>query len=137
MTSGRTPIGRPTKSRITPEAVALFKRARALYDQQENWEEDGGRRREYLAVTRDLHSLMGRYPHQEDVCATIGEDEPPEWMANDARRLADYRQAVELRRELEKAAKTASNDKSIGYDTLHGAMTVIIGVTTDGRDQMQ
>jgi hypothetical protein len=64
-----------------------------------------GTRREFLDVSRDLHSLMGRYPHQENVCDTIGEDAPPEWMATDARRLADFKEAVRLRRQFERLAE--------------------------------
>jgi hypothetical protein len=48
---------------------------------------------------------MGRYPHQENVCDTIGEDAPPEWMATDARRLADFKEAVRLRRQFERLAE--------------------------------
>lgn|SRR5512139_3520870 len=62
MPSKRTPTGRRSKARITPEAVALFKRALALYDQQDAWEEDGGRRREYLEVTCDLQDVLGPHP---------------------------------------------------------------------------
>lgn len=108
MPTNRTKISRRRKPQITPEMVTLFKRARALHDKQDAWEEDGGRRREYLDTTRDLHSLMGRYPHQENVCTTIGADEPPTWMDasshDDARWIADYKEAVELRREFERLA---------------------------------
>src|SRR5512139_450456 len=121
MATKRTFIGRPSKSHITPEAVDLFIRCKKLGPIYHDCisadvcrSSDEGKHcpecREYLVASCDLHSLLGRYPHQEDVCSTIGADEPPDWMANDARRLADYRQAVALRRELEKAAKSSMRD---------------------------
>src|SRR5512139_908619 len=101
MPSKRTPTGRRSKARVTPEAVALFKRALALYDQQDAWEEDGGRRREYLEVTCDLQDVLGRTPWHENVLDTLGQEQPPAYMAGDAKKLADYKRAVAIRRELE------------------------------------
>ena len=106
MSTARAPIGRPSKSRIiTAEMIELFRRAAALHAKQDDWEEDGGTRRQFFDVSRDLHSLMGRHPHQENVCAVIGQDEPPEWMQDDARRVTDFKQAVALRRQLERLAE--------------------------------
>jgi hypothetical protein len=106
MTTNRTPMGRPPSSnRITPEMVELFKRACALSAKCDTWESEGGTRRQFLDASRDLHSMMGRYPHQECVCDVNSDDTPPSWMASDARRCADFRLAVMWRRKLEAAAQ--------------------------------
>lgn len=107
MPSKRTPTGRRSKARITPEAVALFKRALALYDQQDAWEEDGGRRREYLEVTCDLQDVLGPHPVARKRARHPRAEQPPAYMAGDAKKLADYKRAVAIRRELEKAAKSS------------------------------
>jgi hypothetical protein len=104
MPTKRTKIGRPRHTNITPEMIELYKRARALYPQRDIWEEDGGARRTFLNTSGELHALLGRYPHQENITDIPGEDEPPEWMRNDARRCEDFMQAVALRKELEELA---------------------------------
>ncbi|MGE5164152.1 MAG: hypothetical protein ACM3IH_09020 [Sphingobacteriales bacterium] len=38
---------------------------------------------------------------------TLGQEQPPAYMAGDAKKLADYKRAVAIRRELEKAAKSS------------------------------
>jgi hypothetical protein len=50
-----------TQVRITAEHVRLFKLAMAIREagEDEEWEEAGGRRREFLNVSGELHDLLG------------------------------------------------------------------------------
>ena len=50
MATKRRPIDRPARMEITPEMVALFARGVEIEEAgaTEDWEKDGGRRREYL-----------------------------------------------------------------------------------------
>ncbi len=107
MSTKRKHIDRRRQPPITPQMLALFIRAREILHAgaDEHWEEEGGRRREYLDTTRDLHSALNRHPWETCICDTIGQDQPPQWMRNDGEaRLRDYAGAVELRRELERLA---------------------------------
>ena len=57
-TKRRVPKDRNPK--ITPEAVALFKRGREIIEagDQEFWEEDGGCRSEFLDITKRLDWVL-------------------------------------------------------------------------------
>jgi hypothetical protein len=47
------------KFQISDEAVELFIKARELDPRSDVWEEDGGRRREYLTTYVALHNALG------------------------------------------------------------------------------
>jgi hypothetical protein len=88
---------------IDREAVALFKKIRAL-EQQKNvaaWEEQGGQRREWLTASLRLHKLLNRKPWQCEVerCAA---KRGPDWIPRD-----QYREAHKLYLALERAANDA------------------------------
>jgi hypothetical protein len=57
MPTNRTLINRPLRSQVTPHAVELLKRALEIEacDDDEFWEEDGGRKRDYLDITDQLN----------------------------------------------------------------------------------
>ena len=80
----RTPIGREPIAQITPEAVAAYAKIIALIHGPatniDAWEEDGGKRREYLDLCHTLHIELGRKPWQATVDSTIDCDEPPPWL---------------------------------------------------------
>jgi hypothetical protein len=76
MPTNRRPLTRQPRRAplISREMVDLFRRARAIQARglDEKWEDQGGRRREFLTVTTDLHRALGRRPW--DPC--IIDDEP-------------------------------------------------------------
>jgi hypothetical protein len=83
MTTKRTPIARNRKSTITPEMIELFRRGREIQEvhANETWEEEGGRRAEFLAISKKLDwELLGRAPHEVSVLGDL-EGEPPGYMA--------------------------------------------------------
>jgi hypothetical protein len=102
MPTTRTPIGRAGKSQITPECVEQFRIARAIYDadQEDVWEERGGKRRAYLDACVALHTLLRRKPWQTDIVDTLGQDTPPSYEVNNE----DWRAARQIRIEPERAA---------------------------------
>ncbi len=67
------------RSQITPRAVALFKRALEIEacDDDDFREEDGGRKREYLDITDQLHQALGLKPYEPSPLDCDGE--PPSW----------------------------------------------------------
>jgi hypothetical protein len=56
MTTNRTPIRRETKQRITPEAVAAYRRARAIHNMPPQAREH--RHREYLDACVDMEQAL-------------------------------------------------------------------------------
>ncbi len=96
MPTNRTPINRPPRSQITPRAVALFKRALEIEacDDNEFWEDDGGRKREYLDVADQLHQALGLKPYEPSPLDCDGE--PPSWEGHPEL----WRKAAELRKAL-------------------------------------
>lgn len=65
---------------ITDEVIRLYQAARAIEETgaHERWDENGGRRREYFELTKDLHKALNLKPHQPSVLDAIGS--PPNWM---------------------------------------------------------
>ena len=81
--------------RTLPAAVALFNRTLKIQanDDDEFWEEDGGRRREYLDISERLHVVLSLMPWQTSPIDVVGLR--PEWQGAD-----DWKQAAELRAAL-------------------------------------
>ena len=100
MTTVRTPITPARNMHITQRAVVLYRHLLTLYDGQDEWEDEGGTRREYLDTHRELHVLLGRKPWHVCLCDTIGEDTPPDWMTRPDQR-EDWYVALELRKALD------------------------------------
>jgi hypothetical protein len=108
MSTNRTPINRGTKSRITPEALTAYKRARALYDKPipADPEARDQQQRAYLEACVALHHLLGRALWLEDIMDTIGEEAPPMRVDRaEPWRVSDWQKAAAIRRELERLAK--------------------------------
>src|SRR5215470_6627047 len=55
--------------RITPAMVTLWKRGQEILatKAEQKWEEEGGRRREFLDLAVELHELLDRRPWEVDV----------------------------------------------------------------------
>jgi len=94
---------------ITPEAIAAYRRALALYNGQDAWEEQGGTRRAYLNAAYELNKLLGRQIWDEQVLHTIGCDDP-ETLPTGIYRPWDvdsWKEAVTIRLELERLVANA------------------------------
>ena len=108
MTTNRTPLGRPQKSRITPEVVELFKRHEVLAPIRDACLEgrscksaNSGRHcpdcEEHRAVSNQFRDLMGVMPWEFSPLDTT-EADPPNYL--DPQKAAQWREAFSLRREL-------------------------------------
>jgi hypothetical protein len=82
---------------VTADMVALFRRGREILaaGDDRRWEDEGGRRREFLDLTSLLHQRLGRRPWQCDVF-DVADDAGPS--ADD-----DERSAIAARRALVRA----------------------------------
>lgn len=100
MATKRRPIERPFRARITPELIELWRRIRAIQaaDLDEVWEDAGGRRREYLDATVELHGGLGLTPWHDSPAEVASEGPPPAWDNG------SYTIAQQWRRALEEAA---------------------------------
>jgi hypothetical protein len=106
MVTNRTPRIHGRKLRINPEVIAAFEHARELHNdpkKSEEWESEGGLRREYLDARGELESLLGRELPAEYVIDTIGQEEVgtgiyAPWD------VESWKEAVAIRRELERLA---------------------------------
>lgn len=107
MATNRTPINRATKAKITPQMVALYHLLSEIFDDDDHrtWEEDGGRRREFLGANSLLDALAHRAPWQTSVIDAIFHcpDGPPAWERNTAER--DWAGARSIATALEEAAR--------------------------------
>ena len=101
MPTNRTRIKRAVRSRVTDEAVALFRLCEDIADagQDEKFEDEGGRRREYLDADSALARLLGLKPWETSPVDAVRE-EPPDWMRNDSQ-CEVWRKAWAIRCELE------------------------------------
>jgi hypothetical protein len=99
MPTNRTRIKRAVRSRVTDEAVALFRLCEDIADAggDEKFEDEGGRRREYLDAHSALHSALGLMPWETNPVNAVCET-PPDYMRN---KHEDWHKAWELRCELE------------------------------------
>jgi len=104
MPSNRTPINRAPRRLITPEMVELFQRCHAMRRERDDleWEDEGGRRAEYIKLKNLLHRLLGGQPWQLDV---LEAGRKP--LESERRILADWQRARTLRRQLIAASRTA------------------------------
>jgi hypothetical protein len=92
MPTNRTPIGRPLKSRITPEILATYRRAC-------DDDPDGD-------AAHELHILLRRMPWQCDIMFVADDGSPPEFTRREESWHAeDRKQALEIRHALEQASK--------------------------------
>src|SRR3989442_4544698 len=68
MPTGRTPIDRGRRVQITPAMVALWKRGQEILatKAEQKWEEEVGRRREFLDLAVEMHELLDRRPWEFD-----------------------------------------------------------------------
>jgi hypothetical protein len=99
MSTKRTRINRSPRSRITPAAIAIFKRGLEIEETGADkvWEHAGGRRREYLDLGVELSSELGLSPWDEDIFDVA--DDVPEWMT-DPRQIEKELAAIALRKAL-------------------------------------
>lgn len=100
MVTNRKPIVRPRKAKITAEMIELFRRGEKIRKSKrdrEEWEADGGRRREFLDIDGRLSELLKRYPHECSPFDTI----PP---AATLLSFQTWPEIQELRRQLLEAA---------------------------------
>jgi hypothetical protein len=90
---------------ITPAAIAAFRRIEEILDagQEEDLEEIGGRRGEYLDAQLELHLALHLLPW-ETLPTDVYEGKRPEW-ANADWHSADWDKAVALRKALLAAMK--------------------------------
>jgi hypothetical protein len=80
MSTKRTPRRRDFKHRVTPEAMQLFDLCCAIQAAEDDdfWEDEGGRRREYLDARVRLREVVGLKPW--DACPTDPDlDGPVPW----------------------------------------------------------
>jgi len=90
MATNRTSISRDPAKRITPKALAAYRRLLAAEDDDE-----------YSDARVELTLALGRAPWQYDVWAA-STDEPPAYIKGPWR-IEDYKKTREIRRELERA----------------------------------
>ena len=111
MPSKRNPLGRPPRGdNITPEVIALFRRALELADIWDDchYHHPCGHRgfceacSEFIDTQNQLDLLLRRPPWEEALMDAT-DDDPPEWM--DARRAESYRQSRTLYLALKAAAE--------------------------------
>lgn len=98
MPTRRTPLRRRGRgNRITPEAVALFKRIIETTEYDDDWQ------RKTLGLRNRLDELLGRRPWQQDLIFTWGRAAAPSWMTA-PEQIEDWEKAAALYRALEAAA---------------------------------
>lgn len=109
MPTTRTPIKRKTRGgHITPQVITAYRRAVALLNdpKSDEYEEDGqgGRKREYYAACSQLDALLGC----DLICGgvgvfdTIGDDTGEKYHGWGT--AEDWKAAIELRLEIERAS---------------------------------
>ena len=102
-------VSKMREHRITDEAVELWNRGNAIIESGDDavFEEDGGRRNEYLEVLHGLSRALGLKLWHDDPFDVPSEGEPEEWMMQFPDRVADFKFVQGLRRALERASKRA------------------------------
>ncbi len=91
MPTNRTPISRPSKGKITPQIVALYRAAITVSED------------DYNEASLALHIALGRQPWQVMVTDTMGNDgSPPQFIwQHGSDKVTDWLEARALRRKLE------------------------------------
>jgi hypothetical protein len=104
MPTRRTPIGRHARSRITPQAAALFRLCLEIQETgcDQFLEEDGGRRREFLDAHSDLGRLLGLAPWEASPL-DVPDEGPCPWAGSGNCYAASWPQAQEIRAALKNA----------------------------------
>jgi hypothetical protein len=85
--------------KVTPEAVELFRRAIAIEqsgDASEAWEEEGGKRREYLNLSVELHRALALKIWELSPLGVADDNDDTDEPGS----VRNTAQAVKLRREL-------------------------------------
>ena len=101
MPTNRTPIERPIQARITPELVEMYRRCLEIIEDGDDdvWEADGGRQREFHDVSLALHVGLGQKPWDYSVFSVSLNGPPRSWEYRDR-----HERAQQLRRALHEAA---------------------------------
>ena len=96
MPTNRTPVIPFPRLVISEGVVNLWRRIQTIRraGADEAWEDEGGRRREFLSATEQLSILLRIKPWEDDP-HTAEAEEPPAWMKSDAERDG-YARAHEL-----------------------------------------
>jgi hypothetical protein len=109
MTSKRQPIARYRRPTLTAEMVELFRQGREIQKAgaSETWEEEGGRRAEFLDITKRLDIvLLRRGWHEVSVFDDLDGDPPAYMVARDGGTFNGWWTGQELQRELQAALDT-------------------------------
>ena len=94
--------------RITPEAVDLFKQCSDISEsQREAWEDEGGRRREYLDKSLALEAALDLRPHE--MSPLDSGPEPPSY-GHGTGYYQSWPQAYELRRQIIRATRSQDTE---------------------------
>lgn len=98
-------IAKQRTHQITPEAIAAWRLANEIIDAglDDVWEDQGGRRDEYIDARNRLDRALGLRPWEATPLDVADDGPPPAWMKSPAS-VADWYQAQEPRRQLIKAA---------------------------------
>lgn len=110
MPTMRTPLKRKSRSgNITPQVVAAYQRALALYNdpKSDEYEEDGkgGRKRELYAACSHLDELLGRHSGDVGIFDTVGDDTGAGYDGWGT--VEEWKAAISLRLEIERASDAA------------------------------
>ena len=104
VTTNRRTLARDRRSRITPEAIDAYRRARAIYDSPCPANPDLREQRtlDYYAACEDLRQALGRGVWEMEITDTIGDEVvPASVVRHGAMKIADWESAAQLRRELD------------------------------------
>jgi hypothetical protein len=100
MSTKRTPLRRPARARIDPQTLAIWRVLREIdanpTDRHE-WEEDGGRLREYLDLGKELCTRLGLSWPSMNWPINCDSPEPPDWMLHNPLRCQSWREAYRWR----------------------------------------
>jgi hypothetical protein len=74
MPTKRTPLSRPRKPTVTEEMLTLFRTGLEILEQgaDQRWEEEGGRRGEYLDLDLRLNIVLLQQAWHESACSILG-----------------------------------------------------------------
>ena len=100
MTTKRTPVRREMKRKIDPQTLAIWRMLREIDanpTDREEWEEDGGRHREYLTLGAELCTRLGLWWGSMNWPINVDSPDPPGWMAHNELRAENWRQAYRWR----------------------------------------
>ena len=103
--NGRQP--REKKISLTPEMLALFARGCEIQSagDDQRWEDDGGRRREYLDLDKRLNTLLQRPWCPSLFDTALDRERPPAYLRPDHQLLRDWHPAQQLRKALQHARR--------------------------------